>query len=82
MLLLAPPLDRVTIGRKIKALRNAASLTMEDVGDDTGVNKSTISRLEAGEKVNFPIDFPFRLAAALGCDVSDIWADCEPEGDD
>ena len=79
---LESPVDLWTIGQKIQSLREAASMTRLELADELGVDQSTIYRLENGTKVRFHIDFPKRLANELGCDVADIWADCEPEGDD
>ena len=76
------PVDLWTIGQKIQSLREAASMTRLELADELGVDQSTIYRLENGIKVRFHIDFPKRLASKLECDVADIWADCEPEGDD
>ena len=79
---LESPVDLWTIGQKIRTLRDAAGKTRNELAASLGVDPSTIYRLENGTKVRFHIDFPKRLANELGCDVADIWADCEPEGDD
>lgn len=53
------------LGKKIKMLRNELNLTLEDVGKEVGVGKSTVRKWESGEIANMRVDKIARLAKAL-----------------
>jgi len=46
----------MSIGDKIKKLREEQNLTLEEVGKRTGTTKQTISRYESGEISTIPYD--------------------------
>lgn len=57
------------IGAEIRRRREAADLTLGDLGDRAELHKQYIARLEAGT-VDFSISVLFSVADALGCDVT------------
>ena len=52
------------LGRKIKAYRISMGMSQQDLEDQTGVSKRSISRLEQGESVQ--VDNLFKILLALG----------------
>ena len=54
------------LGMKIKQLRLARGMTLEQVGDIVGVGKSTVRKWEQGTIANMGRDKIARLANALG----------------
>jgi repressor LexA len=54
------------IGEKIKALRKRCNLTLEAVGKQVGVSKSTVRKWETGQIANIRLDKIVPLAKALG----------------
>ena len=54
------------ISNKIKMLRKAKNMTLEDVGKKVGVGKSTVRKWETGIIVNMKRDKISALADALG----------------
>lgn len=64
------------IGSRIKALREARGLTLEQVGDFVGVNKATIQRYEIGN-IDIKRNVAIKLAECLGTSPSYImgWVD-------
>jgi repressor LexA len=56
----------MTIGERIKALREEKHLTLEDVGNIVGVGKSTVRKWETGMIANMKRDKIAKLALALG----------------
>ena len=71
----------MNIYEKIKARREQLGLTMEDVANILGVNKSTISRYESDQIKKMPIDFIEPLAKILQCTPEYLmgWEDELPE---
>ena len=59
------------IGSKIRELREAASLTQEDLAHEAGISTSTLSRIERG---NYQprLDTLGKLATALSLPVADL----------
>jgi len=57
----------MNIYEKIKARREELGLTIEEVANRLGVNKSTISRYESEQIKKMPIDFIEPLAEILKC---------------
>ena len=59
-------------GEKIKALRLARGLTLEDVGQYVGVGKSTVRKWETGAIANMRRDKIPKLAEVLGTTLAYI----------
>lgn len=59
-------------GEKIKALRLARGLTLEEVGQHVGVGKSTVRKWETGAIANMRRDKIAKLAEVLGTTPADI----------
>lgn len=64
------------IGSRIKSLREARGLTLEQVGDFIGVNKATVQRYEIGD-IDIKRNVAIKLAECLGTSPSYImgWTD-------
>ena len=61
------------IGIAIQALRKRAGIkTQKALGKALNMSKETVHRVETG-KGNYGINTLFRIAEALGCDVSDFF---------
>lgn len=58
-------MPELTIGEKIKRLREKHGLTLEQVGTAVGVGKSTVRKWETGTIANMRRDKIASLAAAL-----------------
>ena len=58
-------MDKLTMGQKIKALREAKGLTLEQVGDAVGVGKSTVRKWETGLIANMKRDKIAALSTVL-----------------
>lgn len=56
----------MTIGEKIKELREEKGMTLEEVGNIVGVGKSTVRKWETGMIANMRRDKIAKLASALG----------------
>lgn len=56
----------MTIGEKIKAIREERGMTLEEVGKIVGVGKSTVRKWEVGMIANMRRDKIAKLADALG----------------
>lgn len=63
-------MNETKIGEKIKALRKARGLTLEQVGNAVGVGKSTVRKWESGEIANMRRDKISALAKILGTSPS------------
>lgn len=57
---------------KVDMIRTARRMSIRELSRASGVAKSHIQRIEAGE-ANPSIDVMFRLARALKCDISDLF---------
>jgi len=51
---------------KLKEVREAKGLSLGDVQELTGIDRSALSKLERGERANCTMDTVSRYAAALG----------------
>jgi len=51
---------------RLKEVREAKGLSLGDVQELTGIDRSALSKLERGERVNCTMDTLSRYAAALG----------------
>lgn len=63
--------DRVRIGHRLREIRQANGLTMEQLGEKCGLSHSTISKLENG-RWSASIDMLSRVCEALGKKVDII----------
>lgn len=72
----------MNIYEKIKRRREELGLTIEDVANHLGVNKSTVSRYESEQIKKMPIDFIEPLASILQCTPEYLmgWDSDAPEG--
>jgi ribosome-binding protein aMBF1 (putative translation factor) len=57
---------RIKLGQQIKAIREAAGLSLADVAEKTGIDKAMLSRLENGRHDNPTVDTLSRIAKAIG----------------
>lgn len=64
---------------RIQVLREAISLTQEEVAQKVGVSRQTINAIE-NDKYNPTLELAFRLARLFGCSVDDVFL-YEPKGD-
>jgi len=51
---------------ELRKIREARGLSLADVERLTGIDRSALSKLERGERVNFTVDTLTRYAAAVG----------------
>jgi transcriptional regulator with XRE-family HTH domain len=65
------PTPAELFGRHLRELRLARGLTQKDVEERSGVLVPYLSSLEAGARLP-TLTMAMRLAAALGCKVSDL----------
>jgi transcriptional regulator with XRE-family HTH domain len=63
----------VELGERLRAARNLRRRTLKSVADAAGVSESFVSRLERG-RTSASVATLQRLAAALGMEVSDLFA--------
>ena len=55
-----------TLGRRLKAFRELAGLSQNELAAKSGVHRPTISLLERGEQIDVSVSAATRLADALG----------------
>ncbi len=55
---------------ELRAIREAQGLSLADVQRLTGIDRSALSKLERGDRVNFTVDTMTRYAAAVGKHVT------------
>jgi transcriptional regulator with XRE-family HTH domain len=68
------PADRVVdLGERLRAIRLLRRRTLKDVAEAAGVSESFLSQLERGRS-NASVASLQQLAAALGIDISDLFA--------
>lgn len=60
---------------RIKELREAAGVTQTELAERTGITRTTIWRLEAGESVVTTTQTLVKIADALNVNVSDLFFD-------
>ena len=67
-------LDKVLslVGQKIETELNNQNLSVAKLSDMSGVNAGSLSRATRGEAMNFTLRNLYRIAFALGLNVSDI----------
>lgn len=56
----------MTLGEKIRAAREDAGITQEELGKLCGTTKQTIYKYETGVVTNIPLDRIEKIAAAIG----------------
>ena len=61
--------EMAEIFAELKKIREAQGLSLGDVQRLTGIDRSSLSKLERGERFNFTVDTITRYAAALGKQV-------------
>lgn len=59
-------------GRALRERREAAGLSLADLAEMIGVQKSSLRRLEVSPTANPTISTVRAIAAALGCSVADL----------
>jgi len=60
----------MTIGERLKRLRELAGLSQNELAKRAGVHRPTISELEAGRQQDVTVSVAKRLARALGVDLT------------
>lgn len=61
-----------SLGKRIKKMRSAMSLSQEKLADLAGVHRTYVGMIERGEK-NVTVLSAFKIASALGVTVSDLF---------
>jgi transcriptional regulator with XRE-family HTH domain len=61
------------LGERVRAIRSLRRLTLREVAESAGVSESFVSQLERGRS-NASVATLQRLAAALGIEISDLFA--------
>ncbi len=69
---MSAPRPATPFGRRLHRLRTAAGLTQSDLAQRLGVSAARIGHLETGRYGPPSLDLTIRLAAALGCDPSEL----------
>jgi len=72
----------MTIGERIKKLRQELGLSQQGLAQKAGVRRPTISELESGKQQGLTVDTAKRLARALGVGIDYLagtWEDLEEE---
>jgi len=59
----------MSLGKKVKALRNKKGMNQKDVADASGISQATISRIESEQVNQLKSEALKRLAGALGVTV-------------
>jgi XRE family transcriptional regulator, regulator of sulfur utilization len=67
----ADPLDPLVIGARVKALREAAGLSLRDLAERSGVSAPMLSQVERGE-TSPTLTVAARIAAGLGLRLSQL----------
>jgi transcriptional regulator with XRE-family HTH domain len=70
---------RFEVGERLRAIRQLRRLTLREVAEAAGVSESFVSQLERGRS-NASVATLQRLAAALGIEISDLFADEQRSG--
>jgi transcriptional regulator with XRE-family HTH domain len=80
----APPNDQGdelsrTFGARVRALRDAASMTLEQLAQSSGVSRAMLSKVERGEK-SPTIGIASRIARSLQASLTDLTGNQATEG--
>jgi predicted transcriptional regulator/transcriptional regulator with XRE-family HTH domain len=70
-------IDKITVGRRLRHLRRAAGLTLDDVAGRAGLSPSALSMIENGKREPRLSALP-ALAAAVGTTIADLLAPAPP----
>jgi DNA-binding XRE family transcriptional regulator len=62
-------LDLLAMLGKLKKHREAQGLSLSDIADRSGMDRSAISRLENGQYLNPTVDTLYRYAQAVGAEI-------------
>ncbi len=70
----------MTIGERIKALREASNMSQDELGKRCGTTKQTIYKYETGTITNIPLNRLEKIAQALGVTAAYImgWSEDAP----
>jgi len=68
--------DLVRFGAAIRARRQALEMSQEALADYAGIDRSHMGKLERGER-NVTFLNIVRIAKAIGCSPSDLFADAD-----
>ncbi|HWL54558.1 MAG TPA: XRE family transcriptional regulator [Chthoniobacteraceae bacterium] len=71
-------MDEKTIGANIRAIRQAAKVTLTEVATRAGITKSTLSKIETGQ-ISTPISTLLTIASTLGVRLADFVREENPE---
>ncbi len=69
-----------TLGQRLRQRRRSLSLSQEELGHRSGVDRSYISGLERGVR-NPTFSILSQLADAMGCGLTDLFRDMDSGGD-
>jgi transcriptional regulator with XRE-family HTH domain len=69
-----PLMNSLDVGQRLRAIRLLRRLTLREVADAAGVSESFVSQLERGRS-SASVATLQRLAAAVGIEISDLFAD-------
>lgn len=61
----------ISIGKKIKSIRESKGLTQQNLADLCDFEKSNVSRIESG-RTNITIKNLYKISQALGVKISDL----------
>jgi transcriptional regulator with XRE-family HTH domain len=74
-----PKSNGLEVGERLRAIRLLRRLTLREVADAAGVSESFVSQLERGRS-SASVATLQRLAAAVGIEISDLFADESQSG--
>ena len=69
----------MNIGNRIRELRLARGLTMNDLADAVGVDQANISRLETGKQKSFTEQSLNKIANALNVSLGELFIPSDPK---
>jgi transcriptional regulator with XRE-family HTH domain len=70
--------DAQELGRRVRALRDAAGASQEALGEAAGLHRTEIGHVERGEK-DLRFSTILRVASGLGVDVGDLVRGIKPD---
>ena len=60
------------IENRVKEIREAKQLTIEELSESTNVSTARLKRFENGQPVRIMVDEAYRIAKCLGVDITDL----------